>query len=567
MVAMAIDQQSLDHYPRLTNVLRVIGKGDTLDAESLFVSRRQALEARRRSRQGQGRGREVPEAASLKRLLFQSSWDSAPKAARVAYDTFLTSVLQLLAAEVPSAELQAAALAAWQALLPLGEPEAARGRGPVQLLLGPHKSALSAALGPGLDLSATQPLVAAAMALRKALGGGVGGVGGAQQAGALQAAPSPPRGAQEWGGQGEWEREGGQGGVQQALRASGLMALHRSGTAGSQPGPPGVGAAPSPAELQAMVRGAAGRSFTLLPAAQPGGQGESEGEEELGEEYEEGKRLRQVGPAGGQAAGGTRDRGGRLGLGINLHWLQRWAQRTTGFPPDCLADLCESLATVLLLSAGGGQGALEEAAGQLLELVGQEAAEAVAQLMQQRRLVLGALQLALAKIREDEERQAAQPAMPAYGSQAGRRAGGGQGGAGGGQGGAGGGQGGGRGGQGGAGGGAGRGCLWVTINSSSQKLQAKLQRKEAKRGAKASKQGGLGCSRGGFRGAGLRAGALPWWLRGSGSAGALLLLLLLLVVVVAGDADLELLQAVGWEAVLDTERDHSATWCWVRAGG
>jgi hypothetical protein len=47
--------------------------------------------------------------------------------------------MRLINTDASSAELAEAALRAWRALEPLGPPETARGRGPTQLVITPHK--------------------------------------------------------------------------------------------------------------------------------------------------------------------------------------------------------------------------------------------------------------------------------------------------------------------------------------------------------------------------------------------------------------------------------------------
>lgn len=64
---------------------------------------------------------------------------AATKAAKDSYTKYLTTVTALLAVDVPSSELHAAAVTVWDTLMTLPAPELSRGRGNQQLLLGPHK--------------------------------------------------------------------------------------------------------------------------------------------------------------------------------------------------------------------------------------------------------------------------------------------------------------------------------------------------------------------------------------------------------------------------------------------
>lgn len=133
--------------------------------------------------------------------------------------------------------------------------------------------------------------------------------------------------------------------------------------------------------------------------------------------------------------------------------------------------------TLLLMGPARGFGAGasdEEAAGELLELLGAEAFEAVGQLMEQRRALGEALGVAIGKVRDElaaEEAADAPAAMPSYGT-------------------------------------------GVTITSGSQKLLAKLERKDRRRGGGAG--GGGAAGGGGVAGVGvwLGCGGVGPWGRG-----------------------------------------------------
>jgi hypothetical protein len=64
---------------------------------------------------------------------------------------------------------------------------------------------------------------------------------------------------------------------------------------------------------------------------------------------------------------------------INLHWIQRWAERYSGQKGDMAASVAETAATVLLLEESA-----DAAASQLLEVMGDGAAEDIMMLMENR---------------------------------------------------------------------------------------------------------------------------------------------------------------------------------------
>ena len=109
----------------------------------------------------------------------------------------------------------------------------------------------------------------------------------------------------------------------------------------------------------------------------------NDNDDDMGEEYEEKKRLKEVQKmAEGEKCTcilqlilPTYLRG--LLTQINLHWLHRWCLKVTG--SETAMAIADSVCNVLLLDKGP-----EEAAAELLELLGFSAFEEVTALMEQR---------------------------------------------------------------------------------------------------------------------------------------------------------------------------------------
>ncbi len=325
-------------------------------------------------------------------------------------------------------------------------------------LNAPCRQALKEALGPALDLTALPALWDATLAVRRwhsQLGDGQRAATATHlpasssfSSGKPAAGASAARAEEEWGSGLSWvlpahvaDGSSGSSGAGEAAawlawplgpveallpgRAAGAAAVSWGG---------GAGLGPSPEELRRMAVGGGGKGggagggggggggTTWQERYLGGGDGEDSDDVELGQEYEDGKRLREVRILRGQegkgrstplraclwafacGAGGGNSSSSLnrapvvqpswrtfacdsllLTAQINLQWLQRWAERVTGQRGAAAAAVAESAATLILLHAGDGPAAANEAVGgQLLELLGFEAAEPVSELVEQR---------------------------------------------------------------------------------------------------------------------------------------------------------------------------------------
>ncbi|GAX76248.1 hypothetical protein CEUSTIGMA_g3692.t1 [Chlamydomonas eustigma] len=469
----------LDDYqvPRLTEVLRALDPSiPAFDVEAEYIARARILDARRQAAQEAERTAGSVSSPSVGprsdlALVILGPWDKAPRPAREAYEKFLVSVRKLLDGEMSSGELHEAAGLAWGVLSLLSPPEKARGRGN-QLVLKPYKDALVGAFSSSINEEHLQELAQLTESLKRWQAQlqngsdqmslqGAGRTATGRGSGALGGDTSLEFGADiEWNDTEEITNRvhAGELALDPDLLFLGL-ALPGGPTAVHTSMKSSFG--PSPHELRQMMLGesALGPSKSHPNGSKNtyGGGGQSNhhsammnDDEDLGEEYEDGKRLKE----------------------INLHWLQRWCVKVAGEAATSVAD---SVCMVLLFDKGP-----DEAAAELLEILGDHAFEDVMMLMEQKRSLKSSLLIALAKLKEEmaldeqDEDQAAK--MPVYGT-------------------------------------------GVTVTSTSRKIMAKLQRKEQRKGQKGGRN--------------------PF-----GAIGV--------------DGDMDLLQTLGFEGLLETEKDKSA---------
>lgn len=187
------------------------------------------------------------------------------------------------------------------------------------------------------------------------------------------------------------------------------------------------GLEPTPSDIMQMMRQSLPHERHPVPSANIGSSAAysstaREEEEDLGAEYEEGKRSKEV---------------------TNMHWLHRWCLKVSGGDKESAQAVAESICHQLIIS-DAERGSSEALASQLIDMLGDQSLEDVMLLMENRRDLKMTLLIAIAKVREEmeeEEQEDAQAAAraPMYGAT-------------------------------------------VTVTSSSRKMIEKIQRKEQRRG-------------------------------------------------------------------------------------
>ncbi|GLC43291.1 hypothetical protein PLESTM_001454600 [Pleodorina starrii] len=468
--------------PRLTTLLRVLVADQAgsaaapyhrLDVDALTVARGSVLEEKRRraagaagaaggppgfgaagSKAGLGGGSGARSGAaaaegSLLSELFGDCPEKAPRAARDDYDKFLKAVSSAVEGEHSSTDLRELASAVWRTWAPLEPPDTSRGRG-MQQAIKPHREALAAVLGPVLrdtSLPGLWEAVTALKAWREKLAGPAapaassspGAAAAGKQPGGGKAAASAAAGG--GGGSGGLQREEFGADLEFHFSDAAMSAdqaldrmCGRAGGGGGGGGLPygggGYSSEPSPAELRQMMAaatgGGGGGGGGDDAAAAPYSMYDDDGDDD---ETLDRKKLRDAG----------------------VVWLYRWCERMVGpGNPDEAASTATAVGAVLL---GGGSG--DEMAAQLYDLLGDAAFDGLNELMENRKSIGRFLSAAIARYKE---LYGGPPVLAGLGA-----------------------------GGGGPGGGGGGGPAMpsyapgVTVNSTSQKLLAKLQRKDAKK--------------------------------------------------------------------------------------
>ena len=385
----------IDSTPRFSSFLWRLGDSNLpLDWDALELKRRQA--------QLQLSHRSVQDGSSVRSVFLTELFsDKVPnESARQAFDRWVKLSAQVADGDMASEELHAFAQAAWRGLSSLPEPERARGRGIQPFIIDRHKEALSAATGVPIS-SLGRPEVQSAVLELIHL---VPTLLSWQQrlrpsASTSEALPKTSAHLEndiwrefefEYNDPDDFARE------QRDRLASTLDVSSQDHWASS-------GLEPSPNDLMQMMRqglgGVPGSSAAANSSKAAYSSSAREEEEDLGAEYEDGKRSKEV---------------------ANMHWLHRWCMKVSGRDKESALTIADSVCHQLIIS-DAERGSSEALASQLIDMLGDQCLDDVMLLMENRRDLKTTLLIAIAKVREEieeDEQEDAQAAAraPIYGA-------------------------------------------------------------------------------------------------------------------------------------------------------